>query len=71
MPDSTRYPFRAPLRPEFESLETSGIAQIFALGFGRDKLIPLRIGEGHLRLCLASSSARRAEAMDRLVPILS
>jgi aspartate/methionine/tyrosine aminotransferase len=40
--------FPAPLRPEIESLETSGIAQVFALGFGRDDLIPLWVGEGDL-----------------------
>lgn len=40
--------FPAPLRPEIEALETSGIAQVFELGFGRDDIIPLWVGEGDL-----------------------
>jgi len=40
--------FPAPLRPEIAELETSGIAQVFELGFGRDNLIPLWVGEGDL-----------------------
>jgi len=40
--------FPAPLRPEIAALETSGIAQVFELGFGRDNLIPLWVGEGDL-----------------------
>ena len=38
--------FPAPLRPEIESLETSKIHQVWALGFGREDLIPLWVGEG-------------------------
>ena len=48
MPDSALLPFPAPLRPEIETLETSGIAQLFSLGFGRERLIPLWVGEGDL-----------------------
>jgi len=33
--------FPAPLRPEIAALETSGIAQVFELGSGRDNLVPL------------------------------
>ncbi len=40
--------FPAPLRPEIEALETSGIAQVFELGYGRDDIIPLWVGEGDL-----------------------
>ncbi len=64
MPDSTLIPFPAPLRPEIQSIETSGIAQVFELGFGRDKLIPLWVGEGDLPtpafICDAASAALRA-----------
>jgi len=38
--------FPAPLRPEIESLETSKILQVWSLGFGREDLIPLWVGEG-------------------------
>ncbi len=58
MTDSQAFP--APLRPEIESLETSGIAQVFALGFGREDLIPLWVGEGDL-----STPAFIAEAASR------
>ncbi|MFQ6017758.1 MAG: pyridoxal phosphate-dependent aminotransferase [Kiloniellaceae bacterium] len=37
-----------PLRPEIERLETSMIAQVFELGFGRENVIPLWVGEGDL-----------------------
>lgn len=36
----------APIRPEIEALETSQIAQVWELGFGREGLIPLWVGEG-------------------------
>ena len=36
----------AALRPEIQTLETSGIAQVFALGIGREGVIPLWVGEG-------------------------
>ncbi len=38
----------APLRPEIEALETSGIAQLFNLGVGRAGVIPLWFGESDL-----------------------
>jgi len=34
-----------PLAPAIAGLETSRIAQVFELGFGRDNLIPLWVGE--------------------------
>ena len=40
--------FPAPLRPEIEALETSGISQLFALGVDREGVIPLWFGEGDL-----------------------
>ena len=40
--------FPAPLRPEIELLETSGIAQVFELGLGRDDIVRLWVGEGDL-----------------------
>jgi len=53
--------FPAPLRPEIAALETSGIAQVFELGFGRDNLIPLWVGEGDLPtpdfICAAATRA--------------
>ncbi len=48
MPDSAPLAFPAPLRPEIETLETSGIAQLFALGFGCERLVPLWVGESDL-----------------------
>jgi aspartate/methionine/tyrosine aminotransferase len=53
-----------------------------SLGFAKDLLHRTGVGlapgaafgpggEGHLRLCFASSAERLAEAMDRLVPVLS
>ncbi|MDJ0611630.1 MAG: pyridoxal phosphate-dependent aminotransferase [Kiloniellales bacterium] len=50
MPDDliTAAPFPAPLRPEIEALETSGIAQVFELGLGRDDIVRLWVGEGDL-----------------------
>ncbi len=41
-------PFPAQIRPEIASLQTSGIAQLFALGPGRADLIALWVGEGDL-----------------------
>ncbi len=38
----------APLRPEIEALETSGIAQLFNMGVDRPDVIPLWFGEGDL-----------------------
>jgi aspartate/methionine/tyrosine aminotransferase len=40
--------YPAPLRPEIEALETSGIAQLFNLGVRREGVIPLWFGEGDL-----------------------
>ncbi|RDD60227.1 aminotransferase class I/II-fold pyridoxal phosphate-dependent enzyme [Ferruginivarius sediminum] len=37
-----------PLRPEAETLEASKIVEVWELGFGRDDLIPLWVGEGDL-----------------------
>ena len=48
MPDnpvlSSRFP--VPLRPEIEALETSGIMELWQMGFGREDLIPFWVGEG-------------------------
>ena len=66
MPDSSHTParFPAPLRPEIESLETSGIAQLFDLGVGRDDIIRLWVGEGDQPtpdfICRAASEALAA-----------
>ncbi len=53
----------APIRPEIARLETSGIAQVFELGFGRDDIVPLWVGEGDLPtpafICEAASRAMR------------
>ena len=53
--------FPASLRPEIEALETSGIAQVFELGFARDDIIPLWVGEGDLPtpafICAAATQA--------------
>ena len=55
--------FPAPLRPEIESLETSKIAEVWVLGFERDDLIPLWVGEGDLPtpdfICEAAVAALR------------
>ncbi len=45
-PEAATPALPAALRPEIETLETSGIAQVFALGIGRDDVIPLWVGEG-------------------------
>ncbi len=45
-PDVATLALSAALRPEIETLETSGIAQVFALGIGREGVIPLWVGEG-------------------------
>ena len=45
-PDGATLALSAALRPEIETLETSGIAQVFALGIGREGVIPLWVGEG-------------------------
>jgi aspartate/methionine/tyrosine aminotransferase len=53
-----------PLAPAIEALETSRIAQVFELGFGRENLIPLWVGEGDLPtpafICDAATAAMRA-----------
>ena len=53
--------FPGPLRPEIEALETSGIAALFGLGFGRENLIPLWVGEGDMPtpafICDAAAAA--------------
>ncbi len=53
-----------PLRPEIEALETSGIQQVFDLGFGREDLIALWVGEGDQPtpafICDAASAAMKA-----------
>ena len=47
MPDAARPPlYPAPLRPEIETLGTSGIAEVFDLGLGREDIIRLWVGEG-------------------------
>ncbi|MFQ5776218.1 MAG: pyridoxal phosphate-dependent aminotransferase [Kiloniellaceae bacterium] len=52
-----------PLRPEIERLETSRIAEVWQLGFGRKNLIPLWVGEGDLPtpafICEAAAQAMR------------
>lgn len=48
MPRSLIDSYPAPLRPEIEALETSGISQLFALGVDREGVIPLWFGEGDL-----------------------
>jgi aspartate/methionine/tyrosine aminotransferase len=48
MPHSGIETYPAPLRPEIEALETSGISQLFALGVDREGVIPLWFGEGDL-----------------------
>lgn len=57
-------PFPAPLRPEIEVLETSGIAQLFNLGVDRDDVIGLWFGEGDLPtpdfICDAAVTSLRA-----------
>lgn len=54
----------APLRPEIEALETSGIAQVFNLGVDRQGVIPLWFGEGDLPtpefICAAASRSLHA-----------
>lgn len=56
--------FPAPIRPEIERLETSGIAQLFDLGLGRENIIPLWVGESDLPtpdfICDAASAAMKA-----------
>ena len=58
------HPFPAPLRPEIEVLETSGIAQLFNLGVDRDDVIGLWFGEGDLPtpdfICDAAVTSLRA-----------
>ena len=62
MPDHLTLP--GPLRPEIEVLETSRIAEVFELGFGRESLIPLWVGEGDLPtpafICEAATAAMAA-----------
>ena len=54
----------APLRPEIASLETSRIQQVFDLGFGRENLIALWVGEGDQPtpafICDAANDAMKA-----------
>jgi len=54
----------APIRANIASLETSGIAKVFELGFGRDDLIPLWVGEGDRPtprfICEAATAALNA-----------
>ena len=63
MPDSPSFPdFPSyPLRPEIETLETSGIVELWQMGFGRDDLIPLWVGEGDqptpAAICEAAAAA--------------
>ncbi len=54
----------APLRPEIEALETSGISQLFALGVDREGVIPLWFGEGDLPTpdFISASAVRSLEA---------
>jgi len=56
--------FPAPLRPEIEGLETSKIVEVWQLGFGRERLIPLWVGESDLPtpgfICEAASAALAA-----------
>jgi len=54
----------APLRPEIEALETSGISQLFALGVDREGVIPLWFGEGDLPTpdFISASAIRSLEA---------
>jgi aspartate/methionine/tyrosine aminotransferase len=53
-----------PLAPAIEALEISRIAQVFELGFGRENLIPLWVGEGDLPtpafICDAATAAMQA-----------
>ncbi len=66
MPDSSHAisAFPSPLRPEIETLETSGIAQLFDLGIGRDDIVRLWVGEGDQPtpdfICRAASAALAA-----------
>lgn len=52
-----------PIRPEIAALETSRIAQVWQLGFGREDLIPLWVGEGDRStpdfICDAATQALR------------
>ena len=64
MPDpAATSSFPAPLRPEIESLETSGIMEVWQMGFGREDLIPLWVGEGDRPtadyICEAAAQALR------------
>ncbi len=49
----------APLQPEIEGLETTGIAEIFALAFEREVLIPLLVGEPFVQQMLSSCRTGR------------
>lgn len=65
MPDQSILPsFPAPLRPDIAALETSGIAEVFAQGFGREDLVPLWVGEGDRPtppfICDAAAAALKA-----------
>ena len=65
MPDVSRSrAFPAPLRPEIESLETSGIMEVWQMGFGMADLIPFWVGEGDRPtpdfICEAAAEGLRA-----------
>jgi aspartate/methionine/tyrosine aminotransferase len=64
MPRSATEGYPARLRPEIEALETSGIAQLFALGVGREGVLPLWFGEGDLPTpdFISDSAARSLKA---------
>ncbi len=40
-------PFPAPIRPQIAGLESSKIVELWQMGFGRENLIPLWVGEGN------------------------
>ena len=65
MPDAPTPPlYPAPLRPEIETLGTSGIAEVFDLGLGREDIIRLWVGEGDQPtpdfICDAATASLRA-----------
>jgi len=66
MPRSLIDSYPAPLRPEIEALETSGISQLFALGVDREGVIPLWFGEGDLPTpdFICDAAARSLKAGD-------
>ncbi len=48
MPDTTTTPTQPPLRAATANLEASQIVELWEMGFGRENLIPLFVGEGDL-----------------------